>query len=99
MRTVLVIEDDMDMREIERATLDSAGYHVMLAANGQEGLQLLQAQRPCVIVLDLMMPVMDGLTFLAEQRKRRIAEDVPVLCITAAGHEMQKHALTLGAPE
>ena len=99
MQTVLVIEDDEDMREIERATLDSAGYHVMLASNGQEGLQVLQGQRPCVIVLDLMMPVMDGLTFLAERRKRRLAEGVPVLCVTAAGHEMQKHALTLGARE
>jgi DNA-binding response OmpR family regulator len=99
VRTVLVIEDDLDMREIERVTLDSAGYHVVLAANGQEGLQLLQNQRPCVIVLDLMMPVMDGLTFLAERRKRGLAEDVPILCVTAAGHEMQKHALTLGARE
>ena len=99
MGTVLIIEDDADMREIERATLDSAGYHVVLATNGQEGLQLLAKQSPCVILLDLMMPVMDGLTFLAERRRRGLARGVPVVCVTAGGSEIQRHALTLGASE
>lgn len=99
MPTVLVIEDDPDMREIERATLGSAGHEVMVATNGREGLDALEQQRPCVIVLDLMMPVMDGLTFLAERRRRALAEDVPVLCVTAGGEEMTEHALHLGARE
>lgn len=99
MSTVLVIEDDPDMREIERATLGSAGHHVMVATNGREALDVLQQERPCVIVLDLMMPVMDGLTFLAERRRRALAEDVPVLCVTAGGEEMTAHALHLGASE
>lgn len=99
MNTVLVIEDDADMREIERAMLDGAGYRVVLASNGEEGLRLLSKQRPCVIVLDLMMPVMDGLTFLAERKKLGLARGVPVLCVTAGGQEMQNHALTLGARE
>jgi DNA-binding response OmpR family regulator len=99
MPTVLVIEDDADMREIERMTLDCAGHEVLLAANGQEGLRVLEQRRPCVILLDLMMPVMDGLTFLAELQKRGLAEDVPVVCITAGGREMQNHAMSLGACE
>lgn len=99
MSTVLIIEDDADMREIERATLDCAGYQVVLAANGQEGLRLLANQRPCVILLDLMMPVMDGLTFLTERRKRGLAHGVPIVCVTAGGKEIQNHALTLGACE
>ena len=99
MRTVLIIEDDADMREIARATLACAGYRVVLAANGEEGLQLLAHQRPCVILLDLMMPVMDGLSFLAERHRRGLGNGVPVVCITAGGREMQKHALTLGARE
>jgi DNA-binding response OmpR family regulator len=60
---------------------------------------MLEHVRPCVILLDLMMPVMDGLTFLAEKRKRALAEDVPVLCVTAGGEEMKRHALDLGANE
>ena len=99
MKTVLVIDDDAEMREIERAALSCAGYRVLVATNGLEGLQLLETQRPCVILLDLMMPVMDGLTFLAERTKRGIARDVPVVCFTAGGGEMQKHAVTLGARE
>jgi DNA-binding response OmpR family regulator len=99
MKTVLVIEDDADMREIERAVLDREGFRVVLASNGEEGLHVLETQRPCVIVLDLMMPVMDGLTFLAERRKLGLARGVPVVCVTAGGEEMQNHALTLGARE
>ena len=96
---VLVIEDDPDMREIERATLGSAGHEVFVATNGREGLEALERERPCVILLDLMMPVMDGLTFLAERRKRALATDVPVLCVTAGGEEMTRDALRLGARE
>ena len=99
MSTVLVIEDDPDMREIERATLGNAGHDVRVAANGREGLEVLERLRPCVILLDLMMPIMDGLTFLAEKRKRALAEGVPVLCVTAGGNEMTRHALDLGARE
>ena len=99
MPTVLVIEDDPDMREIERATLGFAGHDVLLAANGCEGLQALERRRPCVILLDLMMPVMDGLTFLKERNKRGLAQGVPVLCITAGGADMTAHALHLGARE
>ena len=86
MSTVLVIEDDPDMREIERATLGNAGHEVKVAANGREGLEVLERVRPCVILLD-------------EKRKRALAEDVPVLCVTAGGDEMTRHALDLGARE
>ena len=99
MPTVLVIEDDPDMREIERATLGFAGHDVLLAANGCEGLEALARRRPCVILLDLMMPVMDGLTFLREREKRGLARGVPVLCVTAGGDDMTQNALDLGARE
>jgi DNA-binding response OmpR family regulator len=99
MATVLVIEDDPDMREIERAALGNAGFDVLLANNGREGLEALARKRPCVILLDLMMPVMDGLTFLAEVRRRHLADSIPVVCVSAAGAEMVDHALSLGARE
>ena len=99
MHTVLVIEDDPDMREIEQTALQGNGYEVILAANGLEGLDALGQSPPCVILLDLMMPVMDGLTFLAERQKRRLGEGVPVVCVSAGGDEMAAHALRLGAEE
>lgn len=99
MATVLVIEDDPDMREIERLALTCGGHEVLLAENGNQGLRRLEQTRPCVILLDLMMPVMDGLTFLAERRRRGVHSDVPVVCLSAGGEEMVAHAMRLGAKE
>ena len=87
------------MRELQRLALNHGGYEVRVAPNGHEGLRVLDELRPCVILLDLMMPVMDGLTFLAERLKRADTRDVPVLCVSAAGAEMIDHALRLGARE
>lgn len=87
------------MRDLERTVLEFGGYAVTLAGNGVEALRHLEHTRPDVIILDLMMPVMDGLTFLAERSRRQLAESVPVLCVSAAGREMTAHALRLGANE
>jgi two-component system, OmpR family, alkaline phosphatase synthesis response regulator PhoP len=97
--TVLIIEDDRNSSELLRMALSGGGHDVVLAANGSDGLRQLQERRPCVILLDLMMPVMDGLTFLVERRRRGVAVDVPVVCVTGAGNEMIEHAMRLGANE
>jgi DNA-binding response OmpR family regulator len=97
--TVLVIEDDPDMRDLEHIVLTRDGHKVLLATNGHEGLRALEAARPCVIILDLMMPVMDGLTFLIERQRRNIAADVPVVCVSAGGEAFVRRALQLGARE
>ena len=99
MPTVLIIEDDPDMRELERTALECWGFDVHVAPNGREGLRVLSEHRPCVILLDLMMPIMDGLTFLAERRRNAHTAEVPVVCVSAAGPEMMDHALRLGARE
>lgn len=96
---VLVVEDDADMREIERQVLGYAGFEVLLAANGREALDTVSDQGFDVILLDLMMPVMDGLTFLAERRRLGLAVGVPIVCVSAGGSEMLRHALRLGATE
>src|SRR5688572_17382461 len=99
MPTVLVVEDDPDMRELERQTLSYAGYDVLLAANGHEALFTLETHRPSVIVLDVMMPGMDGLTFLLERMRLGLAVDVPVVCVSAAGPAVAGEALKRGAAE
>ena len=99
MGTVLLIEDDRDIREMERFALSFAGHHVIMAEDGIEGLRALEGTRPCVILLDLMLPRMDGLTFLSECELRGIATNVPVMCVSAAGHTMLREALRRGARE
>jgi DNA-binding response OmpR family regulator len=99
MATVLIIEDDPDTREMERVALTQSGHSVIVASNGYEGLRALADRRPSVIVLDLMMPGMDGLTFLLERRRIRGVDSVPVICVSAAGTLMWTEALRLGAIE
>ncbi|MBA2604259.1 MAG: response regulator [Acidobacteria bacterium] len=99
MPTVLVIEDDPDMQAIERTMLECVGYTVKMAGNGAEGLQSLKCGTPCLILLDLMMPIMDGLSFLRERKRLAAAQSTPVICVSAAGPELVGEALRLGAVE
>src|SRR5204863_9255083 len=99
MSTVLIIEDDPDIRELERLMLSHSGHGVLVAANGREALDVLERLRPTLMLLDLMMPVMDGLTFLIERRRRGLAADVPVICSSAAGEQAVRRAQELGAWE
>ncbi len=82
-REVLVVEDDQPTRELLRRLLEGDGWSVVEADNGQAGLDVLQSQRPGLILLDLMMPVMDGWQFARELRGNAAWRDIPVVVITA----------------
>ena len=96
---VLLIDDDQDIREVETIALAMSGHSVLIAGDGIEGLQVLERTRPSVILLDLMLPRMDGLTFLKERARRGLPTDAPVLCVSAAGQALVSEALRLGARE
>ena len=80
---VLLIEDDIETREIMARTLDNAGWAVTGAGNGQEALDRMAELQPRLILLDLMMPVMDGFDFLTAMRARPEWRHIPVIVITA----------------
>ena len=84
---VLVVEDDEDIREVLATILDESGYRVIIAKNGEEALQRLRSGtcRPCVILLDLWMPVMDGRQFRKEQLKDASLADIPVVAFSGDG--------------
>ena len=82
-QTVLVIEDDPSAREMLRRTLEKDGWQVVEAQNGKVGLVKLDATVPALILLDLMMPEMDGFEFMDALRRRGDAERIPVIVITA----------------
>jgi DNA-binding response OmpR family regulator len=67
---VLVIEDNGDMRDILRVALEGAGYHVLTASHGQEGLGYLSGHKVDVVLTDLFMPEMDGIEVIAALRRQ-----------------------------
>jgi CheY-like chemotaxis protein len=97
-KRVLIVEDNEVTRDVMSLILESDGYQVSTAANGRSALERLRGgERPCVILLDLMMPVMDGWQFREEQRRDGTLADIPVVVCTAAGETAQNSAL--GAAE
>jgi CheY-like chemotaxis protein len=91
---VLVVDDQQVIRDTLQTALDDEGFTVECAANGKEALDILERWDPCVILLDLMMPVMDGWAFCAEQR--RSGDRTPVVLLSAAGG-LDEQAKTLCA--
>ena len=80
---VLVVEDDAEMRELLQRFLQNEGWVVVEAQNGREALDRISENKPELILLDLMMPTMDGFEFLEELRKHTAWLSIPVLVITA----------------
>ncbi len=83
MESVLLVEDDPDIRESLGEFLSEQGYEVETAPNGQEGLRQLEKHRPGLVLLDLMMPVMNGWQFLEKKKTEPEISNVPVLVISA----------------
>jgi CheY-like chemotaxis protein len=83
-RLVLIVDDDHDVREAIGEILEDCGYRTLAAQNGVDALKTLRASpRPCLILLDVMMPIMDGPTFREAQRGDASLSDIPVVVISA----------------
>ena len=83
-RRILIIDDDDDIREVAALSLETvAGWEVIMASSGAQGLARAAEQRPDAILLDVMMPGMDGPTTFRELRKNPATASIPVLLLTA----------------
>ena len=85
--TILVVDDDPTLLALLEARLSRAGYQAVTTASGPEGLQAFYENRPALVVLDVMMPRMDGWTVCARLRE---LSDVPILLLTAKGEEKDR---------
>lgn len=94
---ILVVDDEASIRQIVEARLNMAGFDVITAADGEEALEIFANQRPDLIVLDIMMPRMDGLQVCREIRKQ---DEVPIIMLTAKGEIPDRiNALEMGADD
>jgi CheY-like chemotaxis protein len=90
-KRILIVEDDNSIRELLVELLQSEGYEVASAVNGLEGLKYLQTQKnPDLILIDLMMPVMDGYSFRTEQLKNPEWSKIPVVVMSAEANAKEK---------
>jgi CheY-like chemotaxis protein len=82
-KRILVVDDEESIREVICETLELEGYRVEKAADGREALAMVRTTQPDAIVLDLMMPGMDGWTFLKQCRKDELCDGTPVMVMSA----------------
>jgi len=87
---ILVVEDDPDLRRILKLQLESQNYEVHEAENGAEGFEAIQKEIPDCVILDLMMPVMDGFGFLKRVRSIMDTREVPIIILTASEDERNR---------
>ena len=95
---VLVVDDDPDMVSVIRMSLEKASYEVMDAGNGKEGIEKAKKERPDLIVMDLMMPEMDGFEACKRLKADPEVKNIPVIVLTAIGEQLSdtKYAKDMG---
>jgi len=89
-KKIVYFEDDNDMVELVRIILGREGYHVKGIAEGQAGINLTKQTRPDVILLDLMLPDMDGWEIYRELKKDETTMEIPVIVVTAKAQSIDK---------
>lgn len=97
---VLIVDDDQSLRQLYLVELSSRGLIVVEAADGEEGLEKAKQEKPEVILLDIMMPKLDGVATLKKLKDTPETKDIPVLMLTNFGQEdLVKQAFSLGATD
>ena len=87
---ILCVEDDPEMIELVRLILARHGYEVIGAAGGEAGLAAIEREKPALVLLDLMMPEMDGWEVFQRMRSDERMQDIPVIVVTAKAQSIDK---------
>jgi CheY-like chemotaxis protein len=95
--TLLIVEDNADLRELLTVFLTMHGYAVIAAEDGEAGLRLIRRQPPDLVITDIEMPKMDGLSMIRELRRWPETRSVPVLVLTAYCGKNGSEAMEAGA--
>lgn len=89
-KTILIVDDSASLRQVVNIVLTRAGYHVLEAGEGQQALEHLNGQKIHLIISDVNMPVMDGITFVKEVKKLPNYKFTPIIMLTTEDQEAKK---------
>ncbi len=98
-KTILVVDDNIDTRELLHLYLKKAGYTIFVAADGGEGLYRAKTDDPDLIITDITMPNLDGYEMIRELRAMEKFADTPIIALTAYGEEQLEAAREAGATD
>lgn len=97
---ILIIEDDVFLTKAYKIKFDKEGFNVFLASDGEEGLKIARKEKPALIILDLMLPKMNGFEFLKVIKEDEQVKNIPIVTLSNLGQKTdQEKALSLGAAE
>ena len=91
-KKVLAVDDEPEVLSLLEKRLSSAGYEVLTASNGPEALEIARAQRPDLIILDILMPEMDGSQVACQLRQDKKTKGIPVIFLTCLYTKREEHA-------
>ena len=86
-KTVLIVDDSATIRQVVHATLTQEGYNVVVATNGRDALRCLLAQKVNLIITDINMPEMDGITLIKTVKSKKEFRFLPIVCLTSENHQ------------
>ncbi len=96
--TILLVEDDLFVRDLYVRTLERANFHIVTAIDGEEGVQNAQTSNPDLILLDIMLPKINGIDVLRKIKSQDQTKNIPVFLLTNLGQEaIIKEAFNIGA--
>lgn len=99
-KKILVIDDENFVRKVFSGVLAKEGFDVATAQNGKAGIDKAKEFKPDLIILDILMPVMNGIEFLKEKKKQESIKAIPVIVLSAySGPQYVKQVMDLGAKE
>ncbi len=93
-KKILLVDDDPDFVEAVKVIVENGGYDVKVAYDGKEGLEAVEEERPDLIVLDVMMPVMNGHETCAQLKADKATEDIPIILLTAVADRVTTSTYT-----
>ena len=88
--TIVYVEDDEDMIGLVKLILEREGFHVVGAISGREGLEIIKKELPDLVLLDLMMPEIDGWSVLQQLRSNEATKEIPVIVLTAKAQSIDR---------